>query len=94
MAIVLLMTGASYMNSVTVKVGPGGRIVIPAEIRSRLDLKPGDSVVISETGGEIVISTLESRIRKAQALIRQYVPAGVNLADELIAERRAEAERE
>jgi AbrB family looped-hinge helix DNA binding protein len=82
------------MNSVTVKVGPGGRIVIPAEIRSRLDLKPGDSVVISETGGEIVISTLESRIRKAQALIRQYVPAGVNLADELIAERRAEAERE
>jgi hypothetical protein len=31
---------------------------------------------------------------KAKALIAQYVPAGISLADELIADRRAEAAAE
>jgi vacuolar-type H+-ATPase subunit H len=31
---------------------------------------------------------------RAQAIVRQFVPEGVSLADELIAERRREAERE
>jgi len=79
------------MDKQTVKMGPGGRIVIPAEIRSRLALKTGDSLVITESAGEIRISTIEAGIRRAQALISQYVPADVSLADELIAERRAEA---
>ncbi len=33
-------------------------------------------------------------IRRAQELVRRYVPEGVSLSDELIAERRAEARRE
>ncbi len=33
-------------------------------------------------------------IRRAQERFRRYVPEGVNLVDELIAERRAEARRE
>jgi AbrB family looped-hinge helix DNA binding protein len=82
------------MDKQTVKMGPGGRIVIPAEIRSRLALKTGDSLVITESAGEIRISTIEAGIRRAQALISQYVPADVSLADELIAERRAEAAHE
>jgi AbrB family looped-hinge helix DNA binding protein len=82
------------MDKQTVKMGPGGRIVIPAEIRSRLALKTGDSLVITECAGEIRISTIEAGIRRAQALISQYVPADVSLADELIAERRAEAAHE
>jgi AbrB family looped-hinge helix DNA binding protein len=82
------------MDKQTVKIGPGGRIVIPAEIRSRLALKTGDSLVITESAGEIRISTVEAGIRRAQALISQYVPANVSLVDELIGERRAEAARE
>jgi len=34
------------------------------------------------------------RISRAQARVRRHVPKGVNLSDELIAERRAEARRE
>lgn len=82
------------MDKQTVKMGPGGRIVIPAEIRSRLALKTGGSLVITESAGEIRISTVEAGIRRAQALISQYVSADVSLVDELIAERRAEAARE
>jgi vacuolar-type H+-ATPase subunit H len=33
-------------------------------------------------------------IKEAQRIIRQFIPEGVSLADELIAERRLEAERE
>jgi deoxyribodipyrimidine photolyase len=33
-------------------------------------------------------------IRKAQKLVRRYIPEGRSLADELIAERRAEAQQE
>ena len=31
---------------------------------------------------------------EARAIVRKYIPAGVSLSDELIAERRAEAARE
>ena len=37
---------------------------------------------------------LAQAIRRAQALVRRYVPAGRSLVDELIAERRAESARE
>lgn len=37
---------------------------------------------------------LKKGIRRAQERVRRYVPEGVSLADELIAERRAEARRE
>lgn len=33
-------------------------------------------------------------MKRAQAIIRQFVPEGVSLVDELIEERRREAERE
>ena len=37
---------------------------------------------------------IEKAIRRAQECVRRYIPEGVNLSDELIAERRAEARRE
>ncbi|HLZ09654.1 MAG TPA: hypothetical protein VKT80_13770 [Chloroflexota bacterium] len=40
------------------------------------------------------MTTREEAIRRIQARVRKYIPAGVSLVDELIAERRAEAKRE
>ena len=37
---------------------------------------------------------IKKAIRRAQERVRRYVPEGVSLSDELIAERRAEARRE
>ena len=39
-------------------------------------------------------SDRKKAIRRAQERVRRYIPEGVNLSDELIAERRAEARRE
>lgn len=73
------------------KMSDGGRVVMPAEIRQALGLKVGDAVLWSLVDGEARVSSRAQRIRQAQALVRKHVPAGVSLADELIAERRQEA---
>jgi AbrB family looped-hinge helix DNA binding protein len=75
------------------KMSDGGRVVIPAEIRQALGLKEGDAVLWELSNGQATITTRAQRIRQAQALVRQHVPAGTSLVDELIADRRQEAAR-
>lgn len=72
-----------------------GRTVIPAALREQLGIKDGDQLIWEIRDGELVVSTRVAQLRRAQALFRKYVPADApSLADELIAERRAEAQRE
>jgi AbrB family looped-hinge helix DNA binding protein len=68
-----------------------GRVVIPAAIRSTLGLRPGDEVVIEARDQTVLISPLNAAVTRFQDLVCEHVPAEVRLADELIAERRAEA---
>jgi AbrB family looped-hinge helix DNA binding protein len=82
------------MPSVKVRLGPDGRVVIPAPMREALGLKEGDVLFARLEGGEIKLLTPKAAMLRAQAIVRQFVPEGVSLADELIADRRREAERE
>jgi len=78
----------------SIKMSEGGRIVIPSEIRHALGIKEGDSLLIELVDGEARITTRVARLRRAQALFQQYIPSNSpSIADELIAERRAAAER-
>jgi AbrB family looped-hinge helix DNA binding protein len=79
---------------INMKMSDGGRVVIPAEIRHSMGLKEGDTVLWELRGGEAVLTTRLAQMRQAQALVRNCVPAGISLADELIAERRAENARD
>jgi AbrB family looped-hinge helix DNA binding protein len=76
------------------KVGDGGRIVIPAEIRRLIGVKEGDQIMLLVEDGELHLITVRQGIKRAQALAEPYIRPGVSMVDELIAERRAEAERE
>lgn len=76
------------------KMSDGGRVVIPVEIRHSMGLKEGDTLLWELRGGEAVMTTRLAQMRQAQALVRNCVPAGVSLADELIAERRTENARD
>jgi AbrB family looped-hinge helix DNA binding protein len=76
------------------RVGEKGRIVIPAEMREALGLNAGSVLDLRVVDGELRISTRESRLRRAQERVRQIIPPGVSLADELIAERREAAKHE
>ena len=74
-------------------MGQGGRIVIPANYRKALGLKPGDVVVLALEEEEVRIITPSRAVQRAQALVRRYVPEGRSLVEELLAERRMETGR-
>ena len=87
-------SGDAPPQSAWTKVGPGGRVVLPAAMREALGLAPGDDVLISLEAEGIRILPRDEAIRQAQAIVRELVPDGVSLAEELIADRRREAARE
>lgn len=77
------------------KVGPGGRIVVPAAFRQALGLKMGERVVMELCDGEMHLYTMLEAARRAQESFgASFAKDGRSLVDELIAERRAEALRE
>lgn len=81
------------MATYRTRLGPGGRLVIPAPQRRALGLKPGDEVLIEDTPDALRVVTIRRAIREAQDRIRRHVPAGRSLVQELIEERRRESRR-
>lgn len=80
-------------QTIEVTVGPQGRLVVPAPLRRRLGIEPGDVLVARAHEDSLVLERRDAilaRIRRRLAV----VPADVSMVDELIAERRKEAERE
>jgi AbrB family looped-hinge helix DNA binding protein len=72
-----------------------GRVVVPAEIRRALDLQPGTILTFSMHNGEVVISTPKTAERRLQQIFDAAPRTSGELAsDQLIAERRSEADRE
>lgn len=82
------------MNMQRGKLVSGGRLQVPADIRRALELSDGDAVTMRVVDGELRVRSTKSGLARAQEIVRRYVPEGVSLVDELIADRRAEAERE
>lgn len=81
------------MSRVMAKLGEGGRLVIPADYRKALGVHVGDELVLVLEEGSVRVSTPREAIRRAQAVVRSYVPEGKRLSDELIKERRKESRR-
>jgi AbrB family looped-hinge helix DNA binding protein len=82
------------MNVQRGKLVSGGRLQIPADVRKLLGLKDGDSVTMEVVDGRLHVRPYREVIAEIQARMKAFLPAGVSLADELIAERRAAAETE
>ena len=73
------------------RMGDRGRIVIPQQIREDQGLNPGDKLVIFSDEKGMTLMTREQLKEKVQANFREYPGS---MADELIADRRAEAQRD
>jgi AbrB family looped-hinge helix DNA binding protein len=87
-------TMADEPKTLRIRLGPQGRIVIPAHFRRAMGIEAGEPLVATLEGeGRLVIET-----RKAawESLLKLFegIPKDVDLVGELIAERRAEARRE
>ena len=69
--------------------------MLPSWWRKKEGIGPSSELCVAlNEAGSLVIETREQGLRRARALVRKYVPEGARLSDELIAERRAEAECE
>jgi bifunctional DNA-binding transcriptional regulator/antitoxin component of YhaV-PrlF toxin-antitoxin module len=82
------------MSDTITRIGLGGRIVLPAELRREIRADVGDEVILRLVRGEIHILTRAQAIQKAQALVRKSIPKSRSLVKELLRDRRKEAERE
>lgn len=69
-------------------------MVIPVEVRHELHLKPGETLLVRVEGDRLVLERPRAAPARLQRALEQAVPADVSLVDELLAERKAEAERD
>jgi AbrB family looped-hinge helix DNA binding protein len=76
-----------------VRLSAQGRVVIPAGLRKALHLKPGDRLIARQDGESIVLERRDVVQKRLQARF-SHIPKDISLAEELIADRRAEARRE
>jgi AbrB family looped-hinge helix DNA binding protein len=76
------------------KLADDGRVVIPAPLRHRLGMKPGDQLVIEAEGDSVKVRSYAGVLEEVQSYFRQFIRPNISVVDELIVERRAEAAKE
>lgn len=78
------------------KIDSAGRIVIPAEMRAAMLVKPGDVVTAKVVNGEFSIVSPGVALKRVQSFAKEFRAKnpGVSLVDDLIADRREEARKE
>jgi len=76
------------------RVADGGRIVIPAEVRERLGMQVGSDLVMTVEDDHATLMNAKAARRRARQLVRRYIKPGVSLSEELMAERKKDAENE
>jgi bifunctional DNA-binding transcriptional regulator/antitoxin component of YhaV-PrlF toxin-antitoxin module len=77
------------------KVAKGGKISIPSICRKYLNLRDGEEIIFSiNNNNDVVISPMHIILERARKLISKYHDPNKSLVDELINQRRIEAENE
>lgn len=71
-----------------------GRMVIPARMRSAMLIEAGGYLTARVVEGELRVLTPKAAVLKLQKRMREEIPEGVSVVDDLIADRRTEAHRE
>ncbi len=78
-----------------IRVRTDGSAVVPADMLAAAGFGPGDTIVTDAAGeGDLRLLSGRAALRRAQEIVRQYVPENVSLVDELIKERRREVEKD
>jgi AbrB family looped-hinge helix DNA binding protein len=87
-------TKAVETETYALQLGERGRVVLPAKVRKRFKLNPGDRLVlIVDESGEMRLASLQRQIDKCRGIFADLQPHRI-ASEELIAERREEARRE
>lgn len=77
-----------------VTIASSGRLTVPSVARHKLGLHGGEKLDLRVVDGALVFETQDAAIRRIRSIMRNCIPEGVSLVDELIADRRAAPENE
>ena len=84
----------SMSHRAQITIGDRGRLVLPSSVRSALGLKPGTRMLLStEEDGSLRLRPYRAVADESRGLFANLTEGG-SLVAELLAERRAEAQRE
>ena len=89
-----MSNGTADRLNADVSVNEQGRVTIPAQIRRAAGIESGTPLVMYVEDGRVVLETREQLIERLRRDVEAAWTGAGSVVDELIAERRAEAERE
>lgn len=78
------------MAPIEVKLEANGRVLLPADVRRKLGVQPGDTLLLDVSDNGILLWTRDMAGLGLQELVSRSVPAGVSLVDELKRMRHAD----
>jgi AbrB family looped-hinge helix DNA binding protein len=74
------------------KVAADGRVVLPADVRRRLDLLKGGDLIMEETPDGLVLRTVAQVVAHAQAIAHRYLKDRPDVSvDDFLANRRKDS---
>jgi AbrB family looped-hinge helix DNA binding protein len=82
------------MKPLTVRVDGSGRILLPAKVRKKLDLRQGSELVVHLGKEALLLKTRAQALYRAQEYFSKLRKGGTLWSEELVQERRREARRE
>jgi AbrB family transcriptional regulator (stage V sporulation protein T) len=83
------------MGPYTTRMEKSGRVLVPAEVRRKLGLHEGATVILKvDDAGGLGLKSRMQVLEEVRRDLRRFIPPGSDLAGELIRDRRAEAARE
>ena len=85
---------ADFREALQLTLDAEGAVSIPEGMRTELGYAPGDRLLVKVVDAQLVIRNFDADVRRAQAMLAPYLAGPPSVVDELITERRAEAERD
>ena len=83
------------MSLIHSQIEADGRIKLPPQVMDELELEAGNEVEFRVLDGSVrILPTTHERVRRVQERMKKYIRPGQSVVDELIAERRLQAEDE
>ncbi len=79
---------------VTLQIGVDGRVLIPVDLRRQMKIDDSGRITARIVDGELRLITPALALERLQALARKQDKGTGSVVDELIAERRHQAETE
>lgn len=78
----------------TAKLDSQGRLLIPASLRKQAGIEPDAEVLVFLEDGAVVLLTRQAALTQARQMVQRATAHKRSLVDELIANRRRDAEME